>query len=214
MPSKKKSSRGFTQILPFTEELHASRIILKRLGKKHAVELIDLFKTNRRWLKPYLPEIPQNLSLPTMHKFLLFGRTEAGAARRLELGIFFGETRQLIGIVTLHSIVWGISLSAGLGFWIDRTFAGTGLMTEAVATLISFAFEETGLHRIWSSVQEKNLPSRRIFEKLEFSYEGTHRKELFIDGKWRNQQHFSLLREEYDRLAEKWIEKRWLGTPR
>lgn len=58
--------------------------------------------------------------------------------------------------------------SGELGYWISSAAAGKGLTTEALNGLISWAFEDLGLHRVELRAGVDNVPSNRVAEKLGF----------------------------------------------
>ena len=75
-------------------------------------------------------------------------------------------------------------------------FWGRGYATEAVKTVISFAFKKLGLHRIEAGVATENLRSIRLLENMGFTREGTRRKILPIRGEWKDNFHYALLDED------------------
>lgn len=184
---------------------------MRRLSLRDIPDLAEGLKKNKTWLHSYLPEWPGDVVAPDLRRMIRREHQEARSASRLDLGIFEGETGPLIGRAGLIQVRWGVQLSAGIGYWIDESHCGRGLGKEAVATLVSFSFEEAGLHRIWASVCLENIRSINLLEKLGFRAEGIHRRELFIAGRWQDMHQFSILREEYDLRADMWIEKGWLG---
>src|SRR5690606_28086395 len=82
-----------------------------------------------------------------------------------------------------------------LGYWMGEEFAGRGLMSEAVATLLPFYFETLGLHRLHAACLPHNAASRRVLEKNGFREEGYALNYLQIDGKWADHVLFALTRE-------------------
>ncbi|AWV99083.1 GNAT family N-acetyltransferase [Arcticibacterium luteifluviistationis] len=69
--------------------------------------------------------------------------------------------------------------SAEMGYWIGEPFWGKGIATEAVKLIITYAFENLGVNRIFSSVFEYNLASMKVLEKNGFVKEGVFRKAIF-----------------------------------
>ena len=139
-------------------------------------------------------------------------QSEARSARDLALGIWDNSGGKLIGRITLHSVVWGVSRSCGLGYWLDKKWSGRTLMRQAGATMTSFCFEELGMHKVWASVQPENVYSLKLLEDLGFVCEGSRRKELFINGSWRDHFLYSVIDEEYELIADHWLERGWLGN--
>ena len=60
-----------------------------------------------------------------------------------------------------------------LGYWIGKPFWGQGLIPEAAREMLRHAFLELGMNRIWCGYYDGNVKSRRVQEKLGFSYHHT-----------------------------------------
>jgi RimJ/RimL family protein N-acetyltransferase len=59
-----------------------------------------------------------------------------------------------------------------LGFWIDQSYWGKGVATEAAAALVKFGFEKLCLHKIVAFHMVRNPASGRVMEKLGMRKEG------------------------------------------
>ena len=57
-----------------------------------------------------------------------------------------------------------------IGYALHPDWWGRGIMTEVVAELLRFGFEDRGLEAIWCSHYTENPASRRVIEKSGFSY--------------------------------------------
>jgi putative acetyltransferase len=89
--------------------------------------------------------------------------------------------------------------SKEMGYSLSENYWRQGIMTEAAAEVIRFAFEELGLDQIGICTGPENLRSKRVIEKCGFRYEGTIRRTYKIyDGTLRDSLIFSMLREEYE----------------
>jgi len=75
------------------------------------------------------------------------------------------------------------SHTATLGYWLVEDFWGRGIMTDAVAALIDFCFENFPLRRISAEVFANNPASARVLEKAGFVFEGRLRHNVMKDGK-------------------------------
>jgi ribosomal-protein-alanine N-acetyltransferase len=84
-----------------------------------------------------------------------------------------------------------------LGYWLAESFWGQGLTVEACRAVLGHTFGECEPERIQARVIAGNDPSRRVLEKLGFSYEGTMRSSLFRRGRFEDVMYFSLLRGEW-----------------
>lgn len=61
---------------------------------------------------------------------------------------------------------------AELGYWIGKPYWGRGFASEAAKAMISFGFENLGLHRIQARSFARNPASARVLEKVGMHFEG------------------------------------------
>ena len=202
----------FSGIMPLERELYASRIYLRRCRKIDAPELRELMLKNRDYLEKWIQPQPEAITLNCVTELIKEDKLLAQKGLRLDLGIFRIEDDKMLGRIALHSVDFGIQRSAGASYWVDESEINNGYATEALATLLSFAFEEISLHRIWLKITKPNKASTAIAKKLGFTKEGTSRQCLFINREWQDANVYALLDEEYDRLADKWIKNNYLGA--
>ena len=62
---------------------------------------------------------------------------------------------------------------AELGFWIGVPYWGRGLVPEAAKEVLRHAFEDLKLIRVWCAYYDGNTKSKRVQEKLGFTYQWT-----------------------------------------
>lgn len=87
---------------------------------------------------------------------------------------------------------------AVIGYGLHGDLRGKGLAVEAAFAVIDQAFEHYWqLKRIRAHTDAKNLPSRRVLDKLGFSHEGTLRKNQFVKGRFVDDAIYGILREEW-----------------
>ncbi len=99
----------------------------------------------------------------------------------------------IIGDIGLSNIVRGCFLSCHLGYKMDQAHNGKGLMTEAIAGIVDFAFKKLQLHRIEANILPSNIASKRVLEKNGFEKEGLARRYLKINGIWEDHFHYVIL---------------------
>jgi RimJ/RimL family protein N-acetyltransferase len=103
-----------------------------------------------------------------------------------------------IGNVGLHSIDWK-NRNAELGIAIgEKAYWGQGYGTDAIHTLLSLAFHEMNLHRVFLRVDTDNPRGIRCYEKVGFQREGTLRQVGFKDGAYHDQYIMSILKSEFE----------------
>ncbi|MDI1256315.1 MAG: GNAT family protein [Flavobacterium sp.] len=69
-----------------------------------------------------------------------------------------------------------------------------GFMSEAVAKVLEYGFNELNIHRVQALVANDNLASIKLVQKFGFTFEGTAREDYFIDGKNEDSQCYSLVK--------------------
>lgn len=79
----------------------------------------------------------------------------------------------------------------------DRAYWGRGVMAEAEALLIGWAFEKLLLEKIWAVALPGNLASLITMKKLGFVIEGTLRGEAVKDGRRTDLFRLGLLKDEF-----------------
>lgn len=130
-------------------------------------------------------------------------RGEARAGRVLPFVVTFEE--QLVGQLTIGGVQYGSLRGAHIGYWIDQAHAGRGIIPTAVALASDHAFGVLGLHRVEISMRPENERSRRVAEKLGYTYEGERHAYLHIDGAWRDHLVYVLLAGEVpEGVLERW----------
>ena len=72
--------------------------------------------------------------------------------------------------------------TATVGYWLGEGFWGRGIMTEAVAALTDFCFQNFPLRRISAEVFANNPASARVLEKAGFTLEGRLKNNVLKDG--------------------------------
>ncbi len=63
-----------------------------------------------------------------------------------------------------------------------RRHWGQGYAREAMEAVIAHAFGELNLERLWARFHAGNDSSKRLLERLGFTYEGTMRSHIVRDG--------------------------------
>jgi ribosomal-protein-alanine N-acetyltransferase len=161
----------------------------------------SLRRQSREFLKPFEPRWTEaDLSQRVYATRVRRSREEARAGTDYSFFIFLrergGET--LVGGITLSNVRRRAAQFVNLGYWMGHSYAGRGLMTEAVGAALPFVFETLGLHRIHAATLPHNAASRRVLEKNGFREEGYAERYLQIDGKWCDHVLFGLTRERYE----------------
>lgn len=113
------------------------------------------------------------------------------------------QTNLPIGMVTLSNIDWH-NRSATHGIKLHPSCPkGRGVGTDAVMTLMKYAFEEVNLNRLDGSWMEDNIPSEKLYLKCGWKIEGIKQNAIFRNGTYHNLKITGILKEEYYATKEK-----------
>jgi len=103
-----------------------------------------------------------------------------------------------IGNVGLHRIDWKNRV-ATLGIVIgEKEYWGKGYGTEAVRTMLRYAFHELGLNRVELETYSFNPRAQRCYQKAGFVREGVRRQALYRDGEFHDVITMGILRSEFE----------------
>ncbi|GAA4376861.1 GNAT family N-acetyltransferase [Paeniglutamicibacter cryotolerans] len=179
-----------------------------RRGDKH--EWMHLRRVNASWLAPWEPSQPvPDGTAPT------YGEMVSGLNRQARSGhcLPWLITRRdpllsrvpIVGQLTVSGISYGAARSASLGYWVDSSCAGHGIVPTAVALATDHCFGTLGLHRMEINIRPENAASLRVVQKLGFRDEGLRERYLHINGAWADHRTFALTSEEVpEGLLARW----------
>ena len=107
------------------------------------------------------------------------------------------------GMITLSEIEWK-DRSAFVHYKINtkETKREKGDMKNALYSVLKYAFDELGLHRIEGSVLSYNTFSRKLIKSMGFINEGVLRSKVFKNGMWHDQEYYGLLENEFIRFED------------
>lgn len=84
--------------------------------------------------------------------------------------VFSKETGELIGRAGLEHREYHEEIELELGYIIGTKYQGQGLATEICEAILEYAKENTGFERINTLIEEGNIASKKLSEKLGFSH--------------------------------------------
>ncbi len=104
-----------------------------------------------------------------------------------------------IGLISYYSVRSDYLNLYEVGYQIRPNERRKGYTTEAVRLMVDFLFTTKKIERVESVTDTENLPSQKVLEKNGFRREGKLRKRFYLDGDYRDEYMYSLLREEWYR---------------
>ncbi|MER5636876.1 GNAT family protein [Kitasatospora sp. NPDC002227] len=132
----------------------------------------------------------------------------AGFLRRSAVESLDGDLLPVLIGVRAEGGGWRLVGSSGLkidraaragiiGYWIDESFEGRGLVSRTVTALLDRAFGELGLVRVALYTETANTRSRALATRLGFTEEGVLRRAIAFPGDHRDQVVYGMLAEEW-----------------
>jgi len=143
-----------------------------------------------RWEPPWPPDA---LDRASFRRRVRRGQDEARLATAYAFLIFRREDDALLGGIALSDVRRGIAQSGDIGYWTGAPFAAQGYMTDALRTVVDFAFEDLRLNRVAAACLPENAPSRAVLSKAGFREEGVARAYLNINGRFADHVLFGVL---------------------
>jgi ribosomal-protein-serine acetyltransferase len=184
-PSLKAALIGFRLHVDDETEIRLLRV-------QDADEVYDVTVRNREHLAPWMSWIDKVIDVSDTYAFLREAEKEAYEHTSFKSGIW--RAGELVGAIDLHDIDWANG-RARIGYWLDREHTGEGIMTRAVHMLCEYAFDALDLHRLEIHVATENHRSRRIPERLGFTFEGVLREVQRLRGEFLDHALYALIRE-------------------
>ena len=116
----------------------------------------------------------------------------------LDLVIELKKEDKVIGHVGIGIIKTGVHRQGIIGWLLGRKYQGQGLATEAVRALVTAAFEQLGLHRIFARTGKDNERSWRLMERLGMRREAHFRESHVVNDKYGDEFIYAILADEWE----------------
>ncbi|MCX6989987.1 MAG: GNAT family N-acetyltransferase [Chlamydiae bacterium] len=164
--------------------LDTPRLILRLSSEADSVKFQDFVKRNMSHRSPWRSATGEP-SIDYKNQFLKWEQ-EFKEGRSIRFILFLKDDPEgaIIGFCNFSQIFRGPFQACYLGYHIDASLEGKGLMSEAVAKALEYMFEKQKLHRIMANYMPSNTRSARLLRKLGFIEEGSAKKYLLINGEW------------------------------
>lgn len=182
---------------PFTYPIEGNLALVKA-SLAMAPDLLRAVQKNSEHIGFYLQWVDTTNDLESEIAFLKMKlKEEADGTSAL---FFILDGQQIIGSVDLLNINLHHE-TAEIGYWLDADYTGRGIMTRAVQTLCSLAFEELKLHHLTIIADVENGPSNAVARNAGFTLVGTDRESFILRGTYRDINRWSL-RKSDSQIAE------------
>ncbi len=157
-------------------------------------QMLAYERENRALFSQFSPQ--RNDSFYTLSNFQHYCEKQVDLyAQKRKLPLVFSRKggSAIIAQVYLSDIVYGSSYCASIGYSTAGKWQRQGIGTEAVRSVVDYAFTKLKLHRLEATIMIKNTPSLAFASSLGFVQEGIKREYLLLNGKWEDFYHLALL---------------------
>lgn len=148
-------------------------------------------------LRRFGGSLPWSLEAPSIdvsRRYCRDARVRFLARDELAYLAFTKDGRIHAGNCSLHDIDWRVP-KCEVGWWGRSSMLGRGLMSEAIAGLLSVAFERLGMRRVEALPEAANERSCRLCERVGLQLEGTLRNyRIAPDGTARDVRVYAAIR--------------------
>lgn len=135
--------------------------------------------TNLEEVNQFIATIPPSINL-TNTWYQLAIVTKSDSVLIGDLGIFFKDDYQ-----------------CEVGCTLAKGHHGKGYAVEALKTVIDYLFTDLKKHRIVTSIDPENLPSKKLVRRLGFRFEGCFKQSLMFKGQWVDDEIYAMLNTEW-----------------
>lgn len=184
-------------LLDVPDRFETARLLARALHPGDGPALLDAVEEARAALHPWL-EVGQQVQNPEDAEYLArLAWARYLQRRQFRFGLWRKSDGQLIGVSALHYADWAVPRFE-IGGWVRPAVQRRGYALEASHGLVRFGFEALGAERLEARFDHRNEASRRLSEKLGFTFEGRLRHHnRALDGKLVDEVVYALLREEW-----------------
>jgi RimJ/RimL family protein N-acetyltransferase len=114
----------------------------------------------------------------------------------LQLAIVDRATGAVLGDCAVR-VVTDLPATAELGVTLARANQGKGLATEALTAVMADLFEQRAMHRVFAEADDRNVPVRRLLERLGFRCEARLVDADWFKGEWSTLRTYAMLDREW-----------------
>jgi RimJ/RimL family protein N-acetyltransferase len=119
------------------------------------------------------------------------------ANNRQDLVLAIEVNGEAAGGIGIHHLKDVYRYNGEIGYWLSEMYWGKGIMTDAVAAVVDFAFNHSRWIRIFANIFENNPASMKVLEKNGFGLEAIHKRTVMKEGVVMDEYLYALLKEHW-----------------
>jgi len=170
--------------VPLDLEIESARLVLRAPHPDYADKVNEAIRESIDELRAWMDWAQKIPSIGESRAQQELARKQFVEREELPLVLFCGD--RVVGCSGLHRIDWSVP-AFEIGYWVRRSEARRGYVTEAVDAIGNFAFQQLDARRVEIRTDTRNSRSRKIPERLGYDLEGVlHQNCLDVQGLPRN----------------------------
>lgn len=186
------------------EKFVGERIVVRPFQAGDGQALFEAIDESREHLLPWLPWGAFHANVETTEAKVLEMRRNWDERIDLPVSIWNADESRLLGGTGMHRFDLRLR-SFELGYWVRKSEAGKGYVSEAVRLLTDYLFREVAANRVFIRCATENHQSSAVAKRLGFVLEGVARNtSLDSDGNLQHLEVYSLIPEEYALVRLTW----------
>lgn len=174
-------------------KLKTKRLILRKPLKKDLGDLVE--GLNNLEVSRTFGVVPYPYTKQNAFQWIKCSKSKEES---YQFGIELMSERKLVGEVDINHIDY-FNEGASISYWINQKYWNKGIASESIKPIISFAFNELNLRRLYLFAYSSNESSNNLAKKLGFKLEGTLRQshKSKATGEIFSANAYGLLKEDY-----------------
>lgn len=116
----------------------------------------------------------------------------------VQYAIELKSTQRLIGDCAVHLMAHDARIGE-IGITLSHLEQQKGYAKETLLALLSYLFDQKGLHRVVETVDAENTASINLLKSVGFRQEGHFIENIFFKGKWGSEFQYAMLNREWQK---------------
>ena len=173
--------------------LESERLVFRRLKDSDAPEVFKIRSNPERMKfipRPILQNEEEALAMIQMMNAKIDENTD------INWGVCLKNSDKIIGFMGFYR-VQPESYRTEIGYMILPEYDGKGYVSEAVTTMLNYAFNTVGFHSVEAVIDPNNFGSARVLEKNGFRKEAHFIENFFWNNEFIDSVHYGILKREF-----------------
>jgi RimJ/RimL family protein N-acetyltransferase len=155
---------------------------LVTLRQSNDLDVEDIFHACQDPLIPAFTTVPADYTIDHAIEFVRNDPFSFAERREIRFIIEYGNgaDKKFAGVISLHTINIK-NHTAEVGYWMEKSMRGKGIITTAVEVITDYGFATLGFRRIDGLVDVDNLASQKVLTKAGYEKEGILRNKVTRD---------------------------------